>query len=57
VSYAPCYVRAKAGDLSNDEALKRLERSPYWVWTAIVPASKLPLVIDIGMRTAPGHGE
>jgi hypothetical protein len=29
-----------AGDLSDDEAIKRLERSPYWVWTAMDPQSK-----------------
>jgi len=41
----------KAGVLSEDEALKRLERSPYWVWTAMDPDSKLLLVIDVGSRT------
>jgi IS1 family transposase len=41
----------KAGDLSADEAIKRLERSPYWVWTAMDPESKLLLVIDVGTRT------
>jgi IS1 family transposase len=41
----------KAGDLSEDEAIKRLERSPYWVWTAMDPESKLLLVIDVGTRT------
>jgi hypothetical protein len=24
----------KSGEISEDEALNRLERSPYWVWTA-----------------------
>ena len=25
----------KAGEISEDEAINRLERSPYWVWTAM----------------------
>ena len=41
----------KAGELSEDEAIIRLERSPYWVWTALDPESKLLLVIDVGTRT------
>ncbi len=41
----------KDGALSEDEALRRLERSPYWVWTAMDPESKLLLVIDVGTRT------
>src|SRR5262252_6511525 len=41
----------KAGVLSADEAMKRLERSPSWVWTAMDPDSKLLLVIDVGTRT------
>ena len=41
----------KNGDLSDDDAIKRLERSPYWVWTAMDPESKRLLVIDIGTRT------
>jgi hypothetical protein len=41
----------KAGELSDDEAIKRLERSPYWVWTAMDPQSKLLLVIEVGTRT------
>jgi IS1 family transposase len=43
--------QVKAGDLSEDEAIKRLERSPYWVWTAMDPERKLLLVIDSGTRT------
>jgi hypothetical protein len=43
--------KVKAGDLSDDEAIKRLERSPYWVWTALDPESKLLLVVDVGTRT------
>jgi IS1 family transposase len=41
----------KSGKLSEDAAIKHLERSPYWVWTAMDPESKLLLVIDVGTRT------
>src|SRR5919204_1056750 len=41
----------KTGEIGEDEALQRLERSPYWVWTAMDPQSKLLLVIDVGTRT------
>jgi IS1 family transposase len=41
----------KDGDLSEDEAIRRLERSPYWVWTAMDPTSKLLVVVDVGGRT------
>jgi hypothetical protein len=41
----------KAGELSDDEAIRRLERSPYWVWTAMDPKSKLLLVVAVGSRT------
>ena len=41
----------KAGALSDEEAIQRLKRSPYWVWTAMDPQSKLLVVIDIGSRT------
>ena len=41
----------KAGEINEDEAIQRLERSPYWVWTAMDPTSKLLLVIDAGTRT------
>jgi len=37
--------------MSNDEAIARLERSPYWVWTAMDPTSKLLVVVDVGTRT------
>ena len=53
----------KAGEINEDEAIQRLERSPYWVWRAMDPNSKLLLVIDVGTRaliTAPatfGHSE
>src|SRR5213593_4219332 len=38
----------KAGAISDDEAIQRLERSPCWVWTAMDPQSKLLLVIEVG---------
>jgi hypothetical protein len=41
----------KTGEISKDEAIKRLERSPCWSWTALDPQSKLLLVIDVGTRT------
>jgi IS1 family transposase len=41
----------KAGEISDDEAMKRLERSPSWVWTAMDPQSKLLVVVDVGTRT------
>ena len=41
----------KAGEMSDEEAIKRLERAPYWVWTAMDPTSKLLVVVDVGSRT------
>src|SRR5262249_26486532 len=41
----------KAGEMSDEEAIKRLERSPYWVWTAMDPTSKLLVVVEVGSRT------
>src|SRR6266516_6658674 len=41
----------KAGAISDEEAIKRLERSPSWVWTAMDPQSKLLVVVDVGCRT------
>src|SRR5438093_6915248 len=41
----------KTGEISEDEAIKRLERSTSWVWTAMDPQRKLLLVIDVGTRT------
>jgi hypothetical protein len=31
--------------------MKRLERSPSWVWTALDPASKLLVAVDVETRT------
>jgi IS1 family transposase len=41
----------KAGAISTENAIKRLEQSRHWVWTAIDPESKLLVAIDIGPRT------
>ncbi len=41
----------KDGEVSEAEALKRLSRSPHWVWVAIDPVTKLLLAIDVGART------
>ena len=41
----------KAGEISDAEAMKRLDHSPYWVWTAMDPKSKLLVVVDVGSRT------
>ena len=41
----------KAGEISEDEAIERLERSRSWVWTAMDPTSKLLVVVEVGTRT------
>jgi IS1 family transposase len=41
----------KAGEINDDEAIRRLERSTSWVWTAMDPKSKLLVVVDVGSRT------
>ena len=41
----------KESEVSEDEAIARLSRSPHWVWVAMEPESKLLLTIDIGERT------
>jgi IS1 family transposase len=41
----------KAGAIRDDEAIRRLERAPSWVWTAMDPTSKLLVVVDVGNRT------
>src|SRR6476659_4301056 len=41
----------KAGEVSEAEAIARLERTPQWVWVALDPESKLLLAIDMGNRT------
>jgi hypothetical protein len=39
------------GEISAENALKRLERSRHWVWTVLDPESKLLLVTEVGPRT------
>src|SRR5215468_11242067 len=41
----------KVGEISDAEAIKRLERSPSWVWTVMDPQSKLVVVVEVGSRT------
>jgi transposase-like protein/IS1 family transposase len=41
----------KAGEVSEDEALNCLSRSPHWVWVALDPVTKLLLAIKGGDRT------
>jgi IS1 family transposase len=41
----------REGEISEAEAIERLERSPQWVWVAMDPESKLVLAIDVGKRT------
>jgi len=41
----------KAGEVSEDEVIERLSRSPQWVWVAMDPESKLLLTIDVGERS------
>ena len=41
----------KDGQVSETEAIERLERSPHWVWVAMGPETKLLLALDVGDRT------
>jgi hypothetical protein len=41
----------KAGAIGDEAAIKRLERSPAWVWTVMDPTSKLLVMVDVGSRT------
>jgi IS1 family transposase len=41
----------KDGEVSEAEAITRLERLSQWVWVALDPESKLLLAIDVGHRT------
>src|SRR5262249_8027899 len=41
----------KSGEVSEAEAIERLERAPQWVWVAMDPESKLLLALDVGNRT------
>jgi IS1 family transposase/transposase-like protein len=41
----------KDGEVSERQAIKRLSRSPNWVWVAMDPVCKLILAVDVGDRT------
>jgi len=41
----------KDGEITEAKAIKRLSRSPYWVWVTMDPVSKLILATDVGDRT------
>jgi IS1 family transposase len=41
----------KEGEISEVKAIKRLSRSPHWVWVAIDPVTKLLVALDVGERT------
>ena len=41
----------KDGEVTEAEAIKRLSRSPHWVWVAMDPVYKLILAVDVGDRT------
>jgi transposase-like protein/IS1 family transposase len=41
----------KDGEVSEQQAIKRLSRSPQWVWVAMDPVCKLLLAVDVGDRT------
>jgi IS1 family transposase len=41
----------KNGEVSEEKAIERLERSPQWVWVALAPVTKLLLTSDGGERT------
>jgi hypothetical protein len=41
----------KTREVSEEEAITRLSRSPHWVWAAIDPVTKLLLTLDVGERT------
>lgn len=41
----------KDGEVSERQAMKRLSRSPHWVWVAMAPVCKLILAVDVGDRT------
>jgi IS1 family transposase len=40
----------KEGEMIETQAIKRLSRSPYWLWVAMDPVSKLIVARDVGPR-------
>ena len=51
MSSGACISAVKDGEISEAKAIKRLSRSPHWVWVAIDPVTKLLVAIDVGERT------
>jgi IS1 family transposase len=41
----------KEGEITEAEAIKRLSRSPHWIWVAMDPVCNLILAVDVGDRT------
>jgi hypothetical protein len=41
----------KDGEVSERQAIKRLSRSPQWLWVAMDPVGKLILAVDVGDHT------
>jgi len=41
----------KEGELTEAQAIKRLSRSPHWVWVAMAHVCKHILAVDVGDRT------
>jgi IS1 family transposase len=41
----------KDGEITEVKAIKRLSRSPHWVWVALDPATKLLVALDVGEHT------
>ena len=41
----------KDGEISEQQAIKRLSRSPHWVWVAMDPVYTRILAVDVGDRT------
>src|SRR5215470_9425529 len=41
----------KEGESTEAKAIKRLSRSPHWVWVAIDPVTKRLVALDVGERT------
>jgi IS1 family transposase len=41
----------KDGESTEAKAIKRLSRSPHWVWVALDPVPKLLVALDVGERT------
>jgi IS1 family transposase len=41
----------KEGTMREAKAIKRLSRSPHWVWMALDPVTKLRVAMDVGERT------